>query len=338
MGSVKDLIVLKEPSKTLGIGRFVFSDRYSVFDYGVMPDMIDGKGKALCMLSAYFFERLEEEGINTHYLGVVEGGKVRRIDEIEEASNVMEIKLVRVVKPERRDGYDYSIFKTLKNNFLIPLEIIYRNSLPAGSSVFRRIKKGEISLEDLKLKEMPKPGERLKEPIIDFSTKLESEDRYLRINEAKEISGLSDEEMDELIRIALKVNEIINKETEKVGIVNEDGKIELAFDEKREFMVVDALGNPDECRFNFNGVEISKEVLRSYYRRTEWYKKIETIKGKKEWRKIVGPPPKLPPELIRIVSQMYMACCNEITSIKFFEVPKLRDVIKELTQIIGLER
>jgi len=338
MGSVKDLIILKEPSKTPGIGRFVFSDRYSVFDYGVMPDMIDGKGKALCMLSAYFFERLEEEGIKTHYLGVVERGKVRRIDEIEEASNVMEIKLVRVVKPERRDGYDYSIFKTLKNNFLIPLEIIYRNSLPAGSSVFRRIKKGEISLEDLKLKEIPKPGERLKEPIIDFSTKLESEDRYLRINEAKEISGLSDEEMDELIRIALKVNEIINRETEKVGIVNEDGKIELAFDEKREFMVVDALGNPDECRFSFNGVEISKEVLRGYYRRTEWYKKIEEIKGKKEWRKIVGSPPKLPPELIRIVSQMYMACCNEITSIKFFEVPKLRDVIKELAQIISLER
>ena len=60
MGSVKDLEIIKKPDKDKhGIGRFHFSDRYSVFDYGEMPDMIENKGKALCMLSAYFFEILE---------------------------------------------------------------------------------------------------------------------------------------------------------------------------------------------------------------------------------------------------------------------------------------
>jgi phosphoribosylaminoimidazole-succinocarboxamide synthase len=33
MGSVKDLVVLKEPAAAeTGTGRFIFSDRYSVFD------------------------------------------------------------------------------------------------------------------------------------------------------------------------------------------------------------------------------------------------------------------------------------------------------------------
>lgn len=56
MGSVKDLIVLKEPEDCKsGIGCFVFSDRYSVFDWGKMPDDIIEKGKATCIATAYFF-------------------------------------------------------------------------------------------------------------------------------------------------------------------------------------------------------------------------------------------------------------------------------------------
>jgi len=53
MGSVKDLTVLKTPTKTQsGRGRFIFSDRYSVFDWGEMPDHIDQKGAALCITAA----------------------------------------------------------------------------------------------------------------------------------------------------------------------------------------------------------------------------------------------------------------------------------------------
>ncbi|MEM4702816.1 MAG: phosphoribosylaminoimidazolesuccinocarboxamide synthase, partial [Archaeoglobaceae archaeon] len=78
MGSVKDLIVIKEPSDGLGEGIFVFSDRYSVFDYGEMPDKIDGKGSSLCLISAFFFEKIEESGIRTHYMGLLEDGKLKR--------------------------------------------------------------------------------------------------------------------------------------------------------------------------------------------------------------------------------------------------------------------
>jgi len=64
MGSVKDLMVLEQPdSAKPGRARFIFSNRYSVFDWGEMPDHLNHKGEALALLSAYFFEKLEAMGI-----------------------------------------------------------------------------------------------------------------------------------------------------------------------------------------------------------------------------------------------------------------------------------
>ncbi|MEM1576032.1 MAG: phosphoribosylaminoimidazolesuccinocarboxamide synthase [Archaeoglobaceae archaeon] len=326
MGSVKDLIVLRSPNGGLGEGIFEFSNRYSVFDYGEMPDKIEGKGASLCLISAYFFEKLEKIGIKTHYDGLIEDSRVKRLDELSSVTNKMKVKLVRVLRPT---GRDYSIFSREKANFLIPLEIIYRNKIPEGSSLLRRIASGEVKPEDFGLKEV-KPNMKLEKPIVDFSTKLEDVDRYLSYEEAKKISGLSDEEFEKLKEIVLKVDDLITAEVSKAGLENEDGKIELAFDDKREFMVVDAVGTPDECRFSFEGFEVSKEILRGYYKRTEWYERIKIHKGKENWREIVGVPPKLNPEVKKSVSELYMALCNEITKRKFFDVPKLRAVVREL--------
>ena len=70
MGSVKDLEIINHPSEeNMGTGRFHFSDRYSVFDWGEMPDLIEGKGQALCLMGAYCFEKLEEKGRLHHLVG-----------------------------------------------------------------------------------------------------------------------------------------------------------------------------------------------------------------------------------------------------------------------------
>ncbi len=334
MGTVKDLIVIEKPKEDkMGLGDFVFSDRYSVFDYGMMPDTIDNKGKALCLVSAYFFEKMEEKGIKSHYIGLVEDGKVKRFDEIEEPTNIMRIRVARVIKPERRNGYDYTIFKKLKANYFIPLEVIYRNSIPPGSSLLRRIEEGSVKPEDFGLKEI-KPGMKLEKPIIDFSTKLEDVDRYLSAEEAKEISGLNDDEFDQLKMIALSIDELITTEVSKVGIENEDGKFEFALNENREIIVVDAVGTPDECRFSYDGFDVSKEILRSYYKRTEWYKKIKAVKGRPNWRDIVGVPPKLSDEIRGLTSQLYMSFCNEVTGRRFFDVPKLKELVREIREVM----
>lgn len=330
MGSVKDITVLKSPNGGLGDGIFEFSNRYSVFDYGEMPDKIDGKGASLCLITAYFFEKLEDLGIKTHYIGLIENNRVKRFDEVEMPTNKMKVRLVRVIRPIQGD---YSVFNRERGNFLIPLEIIYRNKIPEGSSLLRRIASGEVKPEDFGLREV-KPNMKLEKPIVDFSTKLEDFDRYLSYAEAKKIAGLSEEEFECLKALVLKINDIITAETSKVGLENEDGKIELAFDEKRDFMVIDAVGTPDECRFNYKGFEVSKEILRNYYRRTEWYEKIKIHKGKENWREIVGIPPKLPPKIKKTTSELYMALCNDITRRKFFDVPKLDQVVKELRELL----
>ncbi len=336
MGSVKDLKILSNPKEDKpGRGRFFFSDRYSVFDYGVMPDKIEGKGKALCLVSAYFFEKAEKMGFKTHYLGLVEEGKICRLNELSEAVDTMEVKLYRVIKPIKNElGYDYSLIKNAKKNYLIPLEIIYRNVLPEGSSVFKRLKNGSLSLSQIGLDHYPKPGEKLEKPILDVSTKLESEDRYITWEEAKEISGLSDDELNNLKSLTLEMDNIISLEVEKLGIENLDGKFEFALDENRELVFIDAIGTPDECRFSINSVQISKEVIRKYYRKTDWYKTIEKLKSlDNNWRE-KAKPPKLPADLLNVVSNMYKAFCNEVTGIKFFDVDKLSKVVKELLEVV----
>lgn len=338
MGSVKDLNLIKEPlNKEHGIGRFVFSDRYSVFDWGEMPDHILNKGSAICLVTAYFFEKAEELGIKTHYLGVVEDGKPKRLNELSRPSNTIEVKILRVIKPTLTGNvYDYSVYQKDSNNFLIPLEIIYRNALPAGSSVFKRLKEGSLKLSDIGMDKMPEPGQILDRPIYDVSTKLEITDRYLSWDEAQKICGLSDKELDEMRKIVAIINELITKETSPLGLFNEDGKIELGFDEQRNFVLVDALGTLDECRFTYEGLPVSKEIARIYYRNTEWFKDVEEAKKKDRinWKSNVKScPPPLTRELYRVISLIYQAYTNDLTKKKWFDAPPMKEVLRELKEL-----
>lgn len=337
-GSVKEVYALKDPEghKT-GEGRFVFTDSYSVFDWGEMPQRVPSKGEALCLLGAYFFERLHALGIKTHYLGLVEDGEVKSLSELKRPTKVMAVRLVRVIEPRRTDGgYDYSVFKEEKANFLIPLEVIYRNSLPEGSSVFRRLREGSLSLEDLGLKEPPVPGQRLPEPMLDVSTKLEATDRYISFQEAREMAGLSKEELARLKEITLVIDRVITEAVETHGLLNEDGKVEYAFDEGRDLMVVDVVGTPDECRFTWEGIPLSKEILRILYRRTSWYRELEEAKKKDPvgWKAMVQEPPRLPEEAIGLISSLYQALCNAITGRKWFDCPPLEHLCPKLKEIL----
>jgi len=349
MGSVKDLEVIRKPTpESMGTGRFHFSDRYSVFDWGEMPDHIDKKGEALCLMGAYCFERLEEKSVRTHYKGLVDSEKkVVTFKELKEPSSIMEVNLVSVYKPNTRveEGkliYDYSIYKTDLKNFLIPLEIIYRNGLPEGSSVFKRLEQGKVTLQELGLDHYPKPGERFTKPIFDVSTKLEETDRYVTWEEAAKIAGLTNIETAAVKVVLAKVNETINEVASKAGLVNEDGKIELAFDSQRRLIVTDVVGTLDECRFTLDGFHVSKEVARQFYKKTQWYKDTEDAKktaeakGIKDWKALCkSQPPKLDPQLKAIISEMYTSTANELTGTKFFDSPKLREVVKKYKDYIG---
>jgi len=273
--------------------------------------------------------------IPTHYAGLVEDDTVKKLSEIKKPINTMEIKLLRVIMPELKGNqYDYSMCRSEKGGFLIPLEVIYRNFLPPGSSVFKRLKDGEIKPRDLGLDKEPFPNQKLDTPILDVSTKLEITDRYLTWTEARQISGLSDNEIIKLKNLTNTVNDLITEEFSRIGLVNEDGKIEVGFDRERRLMLIDVLGTLDECRFTFDRLPVSKEIARLYYRDTAWCQAVEDAKKKdrQRWKKIcrLNPEP-LPPGLKLLVSQIYCACTNEITGNEWFkDVPSLKDILKEI--------
>jgi len=337
MGSVKDLKILKKPNKVeLGLGQFFFSDRYSIFDWGEMPDQIPNKGAALAIMGAHCFEQAENKGIKTHYLGLLgKDGKITHTDNLKEPTDTMEVKLVNVIHPSYKEGeYNYANFTSDKSNLLIPLEVIYRNGLPSGSSIFRRLKEGKATYQQFGLDHYPVPGEELTEPIFDVSTKLESKDRYITWDEARNIAGLRTSELKEIKSTLLTVDNLITGIANSANLVNEDGKIELGYDSNRNLILVDVLGTLDECRFTYNGENVSKEVARQFYKDSKWSKDVEfaklqaKLKETKDWKKLCkSKPGLLDPDLKTIISQMYTATANEFINKGLFDVPPLEKVI-----------
>jgi phosphoribosylaminoimidazole-succinocarboxamide synthase len=340
MGSVKDLYILKEPTlDESGTGEFVFSDRYSVFDWGKMPDDIPYKGKSIAILGAYFFEKLEKTGIKTHYLGMVENGNIKSLSSLSSPSSKMRIKLLRVLYPEYKDGaYNYSCYLREKKNFLIPLEIIYRNILTEKSSILKHLQRGR--LRDFGLSEMPPLNQWLKQPLIDLSSKLEAKDRYISWSEAEKILNLTKTEIEFIKDLTKKINQMITDEFSKIGLINQDGKIEIGFDENRHIILVDVLGTLDECRFTYQNIPLSKEIARIHYRGTEWHQAVEEAKRLKikDWKsKVKINPLPLPQRLKELISMVYCACTNEITQRKWFDnIPCLDEIVTELKQVLQL--
>jgi len=353
MGSVKDLEIYEEATENrLGMGDFVFSDRFSVFDWGEMPDCIPNKGAALCLMAAWNFEMLNEQGFCSHYLGVINSDDEQvDLNDLDCITNKMSISLSRVVKPSFYNGlFDYSYFINRRgkiNNFVIPLEVIYRTGAPKGSSLFRTIEELEKvgKTEDLHqflarygLLSKPKTGDLFPKIGYDFTTKFEPSDRIIDEEEAYRISGLTQSQFMQLKELRYKAIKIVSKRTKEVGLIDYDGKHEYRlFNGNVE--IADVFGTLDENRFVFNGRQVSKEFLRQIYRREqrEWVEdtvraKVEAKeKGIENWKVLINfQPEKLEPKLIRLVSEMYTSTAQRYTGINLFGARDLEKVMKDL--------
>jgi len=119
---------------------------------------------------------------------------------------------------------------------------------------------------------------------------------------------------------------------EKAGFRHYDGKIEAAWD--KGLVLCDVIGTFDENRFGYLGRQISKEVLRQWYKREQ----PEFVAACERWKK-TGPgwqkrcdvqPKRLPKALATLVSQMYLAGANRYTGRRIFKVPELDVVLDKL--------
>jgi len=341
MTSVKEFRVDREPTPTeLGRGRFVFTDAYSVFDWGQMPDAIPQKGASLCTMGAFNFERLEEMGVPTHYRGVVTAdGETTKLAECSEPPTEMVIELTQVpdLPYDSETGYDYEAYHSAAGeNFLIPLEIVFRNTVPVGSSLRKRGSPAEYGLE---ISEWPDEAVDLPDPVVEFSTKYEEQDRYVSHDEADRIAGTAS--IEALESVALTVNELITEHAQEVGFSHEDGKIECLYHDGM-VAVADVVGTFDENRFSVDGHQLSKEVIRQYYRREqpEWVEAVSAAKADvvdadvADWRPLCDVEPiELPEDVLDAVSDMYAAGTNAYTETEWFDAPPITEAVSRISDI-----
>ncbi len=342
MTSVKDFCI-DEPATPdlLGRGSFVFTDDYSVFDWGKMPDEIPRKGASLCVMGGFNFELLETEGISTHYRGVVIDGEVKDLeDAIEEEGAPTEMAIDLTQGPDLpfdNGTYDYETYHaTGRENYLIPLEIVFRNTVPIGSSLRSRTTPDD---HDLDVDSWPDEPIDLSEPIIEFSTKYEEQDRYLSRSEAAKIAGKAD--LDDLEHVARRVNELVTERATEIGLIHQDGKIECFYYDG-DIRVADVVGTFDENRFTYEGQQVSKEVVRQYYKREHpvWVEAVNDAKeralaeGTADWRSICATsPPPLPRKVVQAASNLYAAGANAYTGFDVFDAPALNDAVDTVRDI-----
>ncbi|HEC77307.1 MAG TPA: phosphoribosylaminoimidazolesuccinocarboxamide synthase [Thermoplasmatales archaeon] len=263
--------------------KFVFTDNISVFDK-IVPTKIRWKGAVLCGTACFWFERCNKIGIKNHF---VERNKM----------NEMIVRKFDIVDKGEVD----------KKNYLIPLEVIARYYV-AGSFYERNKDKYEY-------------GEKLDEPIIEFTTKFEKYDRLIDEKEAMKIGGLKKEEIEEIKEVVIKIDYEMAREVERRGLIHVDGKKEFALDEDRNLVVVDTFGTPDEDRFwdmkkykENEFIEMSKEFVRNYYKKIGYYDKLKNARK----NKIDEPPiPPLPDNVSEEVSNLYIELYEKITGRNF---------------------
>jgi phosphoribosylaminoimidazole-succinocarboxamide synthase len=342
MTSVKNFRIEEAATREgLGRGIFEFTDDYSVFDWGKMPDQIPDKGASLCTMGAFNFESLEAGGVPTHYRGVVSDGNVTDLEtalDHSDAPREMAIDLTMAPDLPFEDGrYDYdAYYDAVGDHYLIPLEIVFRNRVPVGSSLRKRSTPGDHGLS---FGEWPDESVDLPEPIVEFSTKYEKQDRYLDRTEAAEISGPA--AISDLEWIAREVNRVVTEQAADTGFDHQDGKIECLYHDG-EIRVADVVGTFDENRFSRGGQQISKEVIRQYHKRTqpEWVDAVGAAKaqadekGVADWKSLCeSRPDPLDDEVIQTARDLYCAGTNEYTERDVFDAPDLEIVLAAVQRL-----
>lgn len=271
-GSTKDVYALEENLI------FKFSNRYSVFDWGEMPDAIPYKGEALAAFTRKIYNKLTHQEIKNHFRDVVTAK-----DEIA----VVPYEVVR----------DGSPIMKREPNLFIPLEVIFRLGVAKGSSLLKR---SNAYTE----------GMKFAGPVVEFTTKLERFDRPLTHDEARSLGGFSTHEWQNLLATTSKIALSLQETFAQVEIELWDGKIEFAFGEmvngEREIILVDSIG-PDELRLSKDGIQLSKEIIRQYYKKTTWYEAMELgkVTHGADFKNFVAAPEKLPAQFLSDVSSLY---------------------------------
>ncbi|MDP6934294.1 MAG: phosphoribosylaminoimidazolesuccinocarboxamide synthase, partial [Myxococcota bacterium] len=209
-GKVKQVWTTEDPD----VIEFRYTDQISVFDQ-IIPSLVPRKGESLNRTSCHWFELVEKEGVcETHIVEMSAPDRVR----------ARRFEVIREPGAIARDA----------ENVFVPLEVICRHYL-AGSG-WRRYKRGDATAEEFGFEPgtVLEEGVKLPSPYLEVSTKFEKFDRLLDRQEALEISNLTEEELDAILEIVVRVDVIIEREAARSGLIHVDGKKEFALGKGRK--------------------------------------------------------------------------------------------------------
>ena len=296
-GKVKQVWSTDDPD----ILEFRYTDQISVFDQ-IIPSLIPRKGESLNRTTCHWFSLVETEGICRTHIVERNGPDrclVRRVDVYREPGTLP------------RDG----------EWVFVPLEFVCRHYL-AGSG-WRRYKRGELSVESLGFEAgtVLEEGAKLPKPCVEITTKFEAYDRLIDREEALAIANISDDELDQIIDVVLRVDELIEVEAAKRGLIHVDGKKEFALGPGRVPVLVDSFGTLDEDRWwdldAYDGgeiVQLSKEFVRQHYIETGHQESLRLARDAGD----EDPPiPALPQSVIDDTAALYASMFERLTGVDF---------------------
>ena len=314
--STKNLQII-EPATTAagGVGVFEYTDNYTVFHYGRMPDVIPGKGEAICRMAVANFMMLEAAGVPTHFRRFI-------------APSRIEFDLAPV------PGQDAVTMPTPgATNYLVPVQVIVRNELPQGSSVHRRLAAGTLTPADLGLREVPAAGEKIDPPLFEFATMLEDVNRFVSAAEAQRVAGLSDELFQEMHDTSVTVNEALTRHAGEVGLRHCDGKVEYLVSADGRMVLADSPGTPDESRLMFGDMHCGKQVIRNWYVAHGLEVPVRQLIADGIPRSRWPVPAPLPPGFIPAMSDMYRSLSEAWTGERIWGAPDLQSATQAVQRI-----
>ncbi|ADY02140.1 Phosphoribosylaminoimidazolesuccinocarboxamidesynthase [Vulcanisaeta moutnovskia 768-28] len=150
---------------------------------------------------------------------------------------------------------------------MIPIEVIVRN-YAYGSF----------------LKRMPlvKSMTKFSKPLIEFHLKSdELHDPLITTDDIIEAGLASQEQLNEIMGIALRINEILNNYMASKGLTLVDFKLEFGFDKSNNLVLADELSG-DTIRVLINGRHLDKELFR------RGSSSADLVKAYEEMNKILG--------------------------------------------------
>lgn len=315
--STKNLEIIEPSTATReGVGIFEYTDNYSVFHYGRMPDLIPGKGEAVCRMAVFNFTMLAAAGVRTHFRRFI-------------APNRIEFDLARVLDP------DAGPLTPGSGSYLIPVQVLFRNELPQGSSVHRRLASGALTPAEVGLHDIPTFGQTLRHPLIEYATMLEEVNRFIGGPEAQRLAGLSGEQFQAMRDTTVDVNEVLTGHAREIGLSHADGKVEFLVSSDGGIVLADSPGTPDESRLMFNGVHCGKQVIRNWYVDNELEVPVSRLIAEGGPRSRWPQPAPLPREFLPVMSDLFRSLSETWTGERHWNAPDLHTATKAVARLVS---